>query len=213
MTSDQVDRISVATHDSTCQHAQNSIENIAAVRRRHSRRGRVVADGPAQTAAAVGRHHRHRPSHRTMARHWRRRKSPLSAARTTRRWRRNWTAWIFRAPTALKIRSRSAACSVPLFARQHWPGWKQEMPAGRLCWATSRICAWTRCGRCWRFIPRTPDAICQPEFDGHARHPVILPRPAFAELKGSRGGTLKDFLKQIPVPTRPMSHERCRAGA
>ena len=39
------------------------------------------------------------------------------------------------------------------------------------------------------------DAICQPVFDGHAGHPVILPRSVFAELKHSRAETLKDFLK------------------
>ena len=43
-------------------------------------------------------------------------------------------------------------------------------------------------------------AVCQPEFDGHTRHPVILPRAAFVELKNSRATTLKDFLKLLPLP-------------
>ena len=38
------------------------------LRRRHSRRGRVVTDGPAKIAAAVARHHRHRANHPAMAR-------------------------------------------------------------------------------------------------------------------------------------------------
>jgi molybdenum cofactor cytidylyltransferase len=45
------------------------------------------------------------------------------------------------------------------------------------------------------FSARYPEAICQPTFDGHTRHPVILPRPAFEELKHSGAATLKDYLK------------------
>jgi molybdenum cofactor cytidylyltransferase len=40
------------------------------------------------------------------------------------------------------------------------------------------------------------DAICQPVYGGHARHPVLLPRRAFDELKDSQAKTLKEFLKQ-----------------
>jgi molybdenum cofactor cytidylyltransferase len=39
------------------------------------------------------------------------------------------------------------------------------------------------------------EAICQPVFDGHPGHPVILPRNVFAELPRSRAETLKDFLR------------------
>jgi CTP:molybdopterin cytidylyltransferase MocA len=45
-----------------------------------------------------------------------------------------------------------------------------------------------------------PTAVCQPVCDGHARHPVFLPRPAFGELARSRAKTLKVFLKQISYP-------------
>jgi molybdenum cofactor cytidylyltransferase len=41
-----------------------------------------------------------------------------------------------------------------------------------------------------------PDSICQPVFDGHARHPVLLPQRAFAELRHTRAETLKEFLNQ-----------------
>ncbi len=39
-------------------------------------------------------------------------------------------------------------------------------------------------------------AICQPVYEGHARHPVLLPCRAWDELKNSRAKTLKEFLKQ-----------------
>ncbi len=38
------------------------------------------------------------------------------------------------------------------------------------------------------------DAICQPTYAGHARHPVLLPRSAWAELRGSTGPTFREFL-------------------
>jgi molybdenum cofactor cytidylyltransferase len=41
-----------------------------------------------------------------------------------------------------------------------------------------------------------PNAVCQPVYDGHARHPVFLPRQALDELKHSRVKTLKLFLKR-----------------
>jgi molybdenum cofactor cytidylyltransferase len=45
------------------------------------------------------------------------------------------------------------------------------------------------------------NALCQPEFQGRPRHPVLLPRDIFNELKLTRAETLKDFLKLIPSPT------------
>jgi len=44
-----------------------------------------------------------------------------------------------------------------------------------------------------------PDAICQPGFAGRARHPVLLPRRAFTELRHSRAETLKEFLHTTTV--------------
>jgi molybdenum cofactor cytidylyltransferase len=44
-----------------------------------------------------------------------------------------------------------------------------------------------------------PDRLCQPEFEGRGRHPILLPRPLFNELKRTSAGTLKDFLKLIPA--------------
>jgi molybdenum cofactor cytidylyltransferase len=41
-----------------------------------------------------------------------------------------------------------------------------------------------------------PDTICQPSYDGRARHPVLLPRRAFLELRDSRAETFSEFLQQ-----------------
>jgi molybdenum cofactor cytidylyltransferase len=45
-----------------------------------------------------------------------------------------------------------------------------------------------------------PHAVCQPEFQERARHPVLLPRDVFYQLKQTDAQTLKDFLKLIPHP-------------
>lgn len=42
-----------------------------------------------------------------------------------------------------------------------------------------------------------PNALCQPVFQGRPRHPVLLPRDIFYQLKSTRAETLKDFLKLI----------------
>jgi molybdenum cofactor cytidylyltransferase len=46
------------------------------------------------------------------------------------------------------------------------------------------------------FASQHPGKICQPRCGGHARHPVVLPKPAFMALAGSQFGTLKEFLEQ-----------------
>ncbi|MCL5099468.1 MAG: nucleotidyltransferase family protein [Candidatus Omnitrophica bacterium] len=40
-----------------------------------------------------------------------------------------------------------------------------------------------------------PEAICQPSYLEHARHPVLIPKSPFKELAESPHETLKDFLK------------------
>ncbi|HZT23842.1 MAG TPA: nucleotidyltransferase family protein [Verrucomicrobiae bacterium] len=52
---------------------------------------------------------------------------------------------------------------------------------------------------------QAPEAICQPEFGGCGRHPVILSRAAFAGLRDSRAETLKQFLNQMAWPLNKCS--------
>lgn len=46
------------------------------------------------------------------------------------------------------------------------------------------------------FATQNSSAICQPETGGSVRHPVVLPRAAFEELKNTQSETLKTFLAQ-----------------
>jgi len=49
------------------------------------------------------------------------------------------------------------------------------------------------------FVTTHPDRICQPQFDGHLRHPVLIPKAVFAELATSRSATLKEFLSAYRI--------------
>jgi len=41
--------------------------------------------------------------------------------------------------------------------------------------------------------------ICQPSYHGRGRHPVLLPRPIFEQLNGSRAPSLREFLAEREV--------------
>jgi molybdenum cofactor cytidylyltransferase len=77
-----------------------------------------------------------------------------------------------------------------------WPGWQ----AGLGAWALVLGDQPHLKNRTLRDLLDFHDAhrlsICQPEYAGRARHPVILPGTAFAELKQSQAGTLRRFLQQ-----------------
>ena len=82
----------------------------------------------------------------------------------------------------------------------NWPGWKTEISNWVIALGDQPHLNSDTLRQFLVFHSAHAGAICQPEFDGHMRHPVILQRAAFAELKSTTAATLKDFLKQIPVP-------------
>jgi molybdenum cofactor cytidylyltransferase len=82
----------------------------------------------------------------------------------------------------------------------NWPGWKKEITSWAVALGDQPHLNSDTLRRLLEFHSTHAGAVCQPEFDGHTRHPVILPRAAFAELKNTQAATLKDFLKQVPLP-------------
>ena len=46
-----------------------------------------------------------------------------------------------------------------------------------------------------KFAALHPDKICQPSWQSRARHPVILPKSSFMELRDAGAETLRDFLR------------------
>ena len=80
-----------------------------------------------------------------------------------------------------------------------WPGWKDEIATWAIVLGDQPHLRPETLRQLLEFHFANADAVCQLEFDGHARHPVLLPRRAFNELKVSKAETLKDFLKRTSV--------------
>ncbi len=78
----------------------------------------------------------------------------------------------------------------------NWTGWKREIAVRAMVLGDQPHLRFETLRTVIRFQAGHPAAICQPEFDGHACHPVLLPRPAFEELKQTQAKTLKGFLEQ-----------------
>ncbi|MGO8766557.1 MAG: NTP transferase domain-containing protein [Limisphaerales bacterium] len=79
----------------------------------------------------------------------------------------------------------------------NWTGWQKEICAWAIVLGDQPHLRPETLRRLLEFHAAHQDAVCQPEFHGKAKHPVILPRTAFFELKNSPSASLKDFLKQI----------------
>jgi CTP:molybdopterin cytidylyltransferase MocA len=77
-----------------------------------------------------------------------------------------------------------------------WSGWKKKIANWAVVLGDQPHLQTDTLRQLLVFHAAHRDAICQPEFDGHTRHPVILPRAAFAQLKNSRAATLKEFLER-----------------
>jgi molybdenum cofactor cytidylyltransferase len=82
----------------------------------------------------------------------------------------------------------------------NWSGWKNQIASWAVALGDQPHLNPDTLRRLLEFSAQNAGAVCQPEFGGHTRHPVILPRAAFAELKCTRTATLSDFLKQIALP-------------
>ena len=89
---------------------------------------------------------------------------------------------------------------ISIVCAANWPDWKREIASWAIVLGDQPHLNFDTLRQLLAFHFAHPGAICQPEFDGHTRHPVILPRAAFAELKNSRAATLKDFLKLLSLP-------------
>ncbi|HKW29865.1 MAG TPA: nucleotidyltransferase family protein [Verrucomicrobiae bacterium] len=76
-----------------------------------------------------------------------------------------------------------------------WAGWRKEISSWAIVLGDQPHLRGETLRLLWKQAAQNPDVICQPAFNGHAGHPVILPRAGFDALKHSRAETLKDFLK------------------
>lgn len=83
----------------------------------------------------------------------------------------------------------------------HWTGWKPEIRVWAIVLGDQPHLRLATLRKLLAFYRKHPDAICQPELEGHGRHPVLLPEPAFGELRRTRARTLKQFLKETCCPS------------
>ena len=82
----------------------------------------------------------------------------------------------------------------------NWKGWNNEIAVWAIVLGDQpHLRSETLC-TVLEFHARYPAAVCQPEFGGHARHPVLLPRRGFRELEQTRAKNLKIFLKKTSCP-------------
>lgn len=77
-----------------------------------------------------------------------------------------------------------------------WDGWLKELSTWVIALGDQPHLPEATLRTLLDFSRAHPNAICQPSYAGHGRHPVILPRPAFAALKDTQASTLKEFLQK-----------------
>ncbi len=77
-----------------------------------------------------------------------------------------------------------------------WPGWQPGLTSWAIVLGDQPHLHSETFQKLLAFHARHSIAICQPSHEGHAGHPVLLPRSAFEQLKITEAQTLKIFLKQ-----------------
>ena len=80
-----------------------------------------------------------------------------------------------------------------------WTGWKSEIETWAIVLGDQPHLRPETLRQLLEFHFANADTISQLEFDGHARHPVLVPRRAFQELKTSAAETLKGFLNHTSI--------------
>ena len=82
----------------------------------------------------------------------------------------------------------------------NWSGWSQKISSWAIVLGDQPHLSSATLSALVEFHFLKKDAICQPFFGDHGRHPIFLPHQAFNELKTSHHETLKDFLKHVHCP-------------
>jgi molybdenum cofactor cytidylyltransferase len=86
-----------------------------------------------------------------------------------------------------------------------WAGWRPDLTHWAIALGDQPHLRPTTLRALLEFAASHPGNVCQPTHSGRPRHPVILPRNAFAELKATSSAHLKEFLQ-----TRPSEALLCR---
>jgi molybdenum cofactor cytidylyltransferase len=84
----------------------------------------------------------------------------------------------------------------------NWSGWKKEISHWAVALGDQPHLKTETLRSLLEFAAQHPGAVCQPEFAGRERHPVVLPREVFLALNRSRETSLKDFLQRSTAARR-----------
>jgi CTP:molybdopterin cytidylyltransferase MocA len=76
-----------------------------------------------------------------------------------------------------------------------WEGWQPSIRSFGIVLADQPHLRTESLRKLLLFHAENRHAICQPSFDGRARHPVLMPKVAFEELRASSASDLKSFLR------------------
>jgi molybdenum cofactor cytidylyltransferase len=79
-----------------------------------------------------------------------------------------------------------------------WPGWEDGLSHWILSLGDQPHVQDETLAVLIQFGARHPETVCQPARHGRARHPVLLPAPAFQRLAAWTGDNLKQFLQSEP---------------
>lgn len=78
----------------------------------------------------------------------------------------------------------------------NWTGWSPELTHFLIMLGDQPHLLDDTLRTLMEFARRNPDKICQPMRHGHRKHPVILPKRVFLELKNTSAGDLKIVLNE-----------------
>ncbi len=75
-----------------------------------------------------------------------------------------------------------------------WSEWKNGLTHWAIVLGDQPHLGRETCQRLLEFSQRRLESVCQPRQGGHRRHPVLLPKAAFAGLANSTAADLKEYL-------------------
>ncbi len=80
-----------------------------------------------------------------------------------------------------------------------WEGWKSDVCPWAIALGDQPHLRQDTLQQLIRFSQKLPGKICQPEWNGRPKHPVILPRNDFLALRDTVAADLKEFLRDREV--------------
>jgi molybdenum cofactor cytidylyltransferase len=88
----------------------------------------------------------------------------------------------------------------------NWSGWESSVNTWAISLGDQPHLRLETLARLLEFQKEHQNTICQPSYENRAKHPVLLPRAAFEELRNTHANTLKEFLQNTscPLATHPL---------